>query len=190
VLLEGKLFLTNKRVVKLMRKYCSTCADLYSDTIRRGRAVAWFITAAGFGQGIGAILSGYLAPRAWNLPYWAALTIAVVSLLLLFIAPETFEPVLLKKKAQYLRKYHGAKVYAPIELESKGMKDFVTTQVMRPAKMFTTEPLAFFTCLYLALVYSIYYSFFQAYHRVYESWYTPVMRQNIKRLTSEQLATK
>lgn len=91
-----------------------------------------------------------------------------MSLGLLFITPETFEPIILKKRAQYLRKYHGAKVYAPIELQKTGMHDFVTKQMVRPAKMFTTEPLAFFTCLYLALVYSVYYLFFQAYHRVYE----------------------
>ncbi|KAE9966311.1 hypothetical protein BLS_007073 [Venturia inaequalis] len=148
-----------------------TCADLYSDAIRRGRAVSWFITAAGFGQGIGAILSGELAPRAWNLPYWAALVIALVSLGLLLITPETFEPIILKKRAKYLRKHHDAKVYAPIELKKGGLNDFVTTQMIRPAKMFGTEPLAFFTCLYLALVYGVYYLFFQAYHRVYEKGY-------------------
>ncbi|QDS76350.1 hypothetical protein FKW77_002993 [Venturia effusa] len=148
-----------------------TCADLYSDDIRRGRAVSWFIAAAGFGQGIGAILSGYLAPKAWNLPYWAAFVIALVSLGILLITPETFEPIILKKRAQYLRKYHGAKVYAPIELQKAGLHDFVTKQMVRPAKMFGTEPLAFFTCLYLALVYGVYYLFFQAYHRVYEKGY-------------------
>lgn len=136
--------------------------------------MSWFITAAGFGQGIGAILSGELAPRAWNLPYWAALVIALVSLGLLLITPETFEPIILKKRAKYLRKHHDAKVYAPIELKKGGLNDFVTTQMIRPAKMFGTEPLAFFTCLYLALVYGVYYLFFQAYHRVYESQYTPL----------------
>jgi len=130
--------------------------------------LGWFIAAAGFGQAIGAILAGFLSPKAWNLPFWAALAISVVSLLILLAVPETFEPILLKKRARYLRKHHGMKVYAPIELEKRGIRDFVTSQVTRPVKMFATEPLVFLGCLYLALVYAVYYLFFQAYHRVYE----------------------
>jgi MFS family permease len=146
-----------------------TAADLFPDPYDRGKAIGFFVTAAGFGQAIGAVLAGYLSPKYWSFPYFAALAIALASLLLILLIPETFQPILLKKKARRLRSGSGEKVFAPVELQSsKRIRDVAKEQLGVPFRMLFTEPLVFFSCMYLALVYSVYYLFFQAYHLVYE----------------------
>ncbi|KAF2416402.1 MFS general substrate transporter [Tothia fuscella] len=146
-----------------------TAADLFPDPIDRGRAIGFFVTAAGFGQAIGAILAGYLSVQSWSLPYFAALTIALASLVLCALNPETFQPILLKNRAKRMRLVNGERVFAPIELKGrKSVQEVAREQLGVPFRMLFKEILVSFSSLYLALVYGIYYLFFQAYHKVYE----------------------
>ena len=83
--------------------------------------------------------------------------IAVVSFILLLFLPETYGPVILKRRAQKMRKATGhPNIYAPIELEKKGAKQMMTVTLARPIRMLLFEAIVLFTCLYLALAYAIF----------------------------------
>jgi MFS family permease len=126
------------------------------------------ISITGFGPAIGPIVSGYLSNRSWRLPFWVGSGIAIGSLLLLLITPETYGPTILKKKAQKARKDGNENTFAEIELQESNIAQRVRELCIMPPKMFVTEPLVFCTCTFMAFVYGVFYVFFQAYHRVYE----------------------
>ena len=83
--------------------------------------------------------------------------IAGVSLVPLLLLPETYGPVILKKRAQKMRKETGnSNIFAPIELEKKGAKQMLTITLTRPLRMIVFEAIVLFTCLYLSLAYAIF----------------------------------
>lgn len=85
------------------------------------------------------------------------LVIAGVSLILLFFLPETYGPAILKTRAQKIRKGTGnPKIFAPIEVEKKGMHQMMTVTLMRPLRMIAFEAIVLFTCAYLSLAYAIF----------------------------------
>lgn len=86
-----------------------------------------------------------------------ALIVAGASLLFLLFLPETYGPILLKQRARKMRKEIGnPNIFAPIELEKKGVKQMVTVTLMRPLNMLVYEAIVLSTCLYLALAYAIF----------------------------------
>ena len=62
-------------------------------------------------------------------------------------------------------------IFAPIELETKGVKQMITVTLMRPLHMIFYEAIVLFTCLYLALAYGIFYLFFEAYPLIFQGTY-------------------
>ena len=85
---------------------------------------------------------------------------------------ETFGPVLLTKKAEELRKATGnSEILSPTELAPPQLTTILTKVLVRPVRMFLTESIVFCTCLYLSLIYSIFYLFFEAYPIIFEGLY-------------------
>lgn len=85
------------------------------------------------------------------------------------LLPETYGPVILKKRARRLRKETGnPSIFAPIELEKKGAKQILTITLTRPLRMLVFEAIVLFTSLYLAFAYAIFYMFFEAYPIIFE----------------------
>jgi multidrug resistance protein len=148
------------------------CADLYRDPQSRGRAMAVFMAFTTFGPVLGPIVSGYISPISWRWSFWVGLIFAGVSLLPLMLIPETYGPTLLKKRAKKLRKQTGKdNLRAPSELNKSSVRHIMTVVLTRPIRMFCTEPLVFFTCIYLSFAYSIFYMFFQSFPIIYEGIY-------------------
>ena len=83
--------------------------------------------------------------------------VAGVSLILLFFLSETYGPTILKHRAQKMRKETGnSKIFAPIELEKKGVRQMMTVTLTRPLRMIVFEAIVLFTCAYLSLAYAIF----------------------------------
>lgn len=73
--------------------------------------------------------------------------------------PETYGPIVLKRKARYLREKQGdANVVAPVELQNQDLRELVVVVLTRPIRMFLFEAIVTTTCLYLSVVYAIFYS--------------------------------
>ena len=143
-------------------------SDVFDDLVTRGRALSIFMASTCLGPVAGPIISGFLAPVSWRWSFWVGLIIAGVSWLFLFITPETYGPILLKKRAQSIRKKTGEEVYAPIELETTNWRELLAAVLARPFRMLFFEPLISFSCLFQAFVYGLFFSFFFAYPIIYE----------------------
>lgn len=147
-------------------------ADVYNDPTSRGRAMALFMAATTFGPLIGPVASGFIAVVSWRWTFWLGLIIAGVTWIPLLAMPETYGPVILKRRAKRLRKESGDDdVFAPIELEPQDVRHVVTVVLTRPIRMMLFEWIVLFSCLYLSFVYAVFYMFFQAYPIMYRGTY-------------------
>ncbi|KAH9893852.1 major facilitator superfamily transporter [Xylariomycetidae sp. FL2044] len=148
-------------------------ADIFHDPQTRGRAMAWFMATTVFGPLMAPIISGFCSTSiGWRWTFWVGLIYAGVTLIPLLFLPETYGPVLLTRRARKMRKADPkAEVYAAAELEPHDLKDLVTRVLTRPIRMLFTELIVTTTCLYLSLVYSIFYMSFQAFPIIFQDVY-------------------
>ena len=86
--------------------------------------------------------------------------------------PETHAQTILKWRAKRLRRETGdPNIFAPIELEKKGVRQMLTITLTRPVRMILFEAIVLFTCMYLSIAYAIFYLFFEAYPLIFEGIY-------------------
>ena len=101
-----------------------------------------------------------------------AVILAGLTLPLLMLMPETYVPILARKKAEKMqRQCDNQNIIARSDLTKKDFKYVMTTVMTRPYRMFFQEAIVFFTCIYLSLVYGIYYLTFQAWPLIYQDLY-------------------
>ncbi|KAI0539326.1 major facilitator superfamily transporter [Xylaria digitata] len=149
-------------------------ADIYEHPVTRGRALSFYFAMTVSGPLLAPIVSGFCSTTiGWRWTFWVALIYAGATLIpVAFFLPETYGPVLLTRRARKLRKLDPtAQVYAAFELEEKGIKQVITKVLTRPIRMILTETIVTATCLYLALVYAIFYISFSAFPIVFQNLY-------------------
>jgi multidrug resistance protein len=148
-------------------------ADIYYDPVTRGKAMAIFMACTTWGPTLSPMISGFIATVSWQWTFWVGLIFAGACLPVIAALPETYGPILLLHKARRLRKENPDKKYlAKIELESTEVRDIVTRVIFRPISMILHEGIVSFTCLYLSLIYSIFYLYFEAFPIVFQGTYT------------------
>ena len=87
----------------------------------------------------------------------------------MFCLPELYGPVLLKHKAQRLRKETGDDRYwHPHEAAKIRPSNIVTKHLSRPLKMFFTEPMVTCIALYASFVYGLLYLTLEVFPIVYQ----------------------
>lgn len=134
------------------------------DSKTRGIGVACFGSILFGGVMIAPIFGGFIVKNqalGWR---WVSYMSGIIGCLSLFLSvfafQETFHPVLLAKKAQYIRKNTGNwGIYAPSENISLELKEIVVNNILRPLKLLFTEPIVFLISLYNSFIYGILYSF-------------------------------
>ncbi|PGG97474.1 hypothetical protein AJ79_09194 [Helicocarpus griseus UAMH5409] len=147
-------------------------ADVYNEPRERGRVMAYFMAATTVGPLVGPWLSGFTAPISWRWPFWIGLMFAGITTPLCIFMPETYAPVLLQRRARKLRKETGNNgIVAPFDIQKKGIKVTLTVTLTRPIRMMIHESIVLFTCLYLAIVYAIFFLYFQAYPIIFRDIY-------------------
>ncbi|KAK5138500.1 hypothetical protein LTR08_000086 [Meristemomyces frigidus] len=131
--------------------------DLYEPKAR-GIAVTLYAVCVVGGPTIGPIIGSALTVNphlGWRwTEYIEAIFVFFWLILSLFFMPEIYGPVLLKRKAQRLRKETGDERYwHPHEAAKISPSNIITKHVSRPLKMLFTEPMV--TCLacYASFVY-------------------------------------
>ncbi|KAI8932812.1 hypothetical protein NX059_010298 [Plenodomus lindquistii] len=148
------------------------CADIYHDPQSRGRSMAIFMAATTFGPILGPLVAGFIGVISWSWPFWIGAIFAGASWPLFFFFPETYGPVILKRRAERIRKETGEDdIVAPLELEKTDLNHIVTVILTRPLRMICFEPLVLFTCLYLSYAYAIFYIFLQSYPVIFSGIY-------------------
>lgn len=96
---------------------------------------------------------------------------AGVELVMIFVfVPETYHPVLLKRKAIQLRKETNEQQwYAPIEVMDKSVATTVLWSCIRPFQLLALEPMCLFLCLISSVLLGILYLFFGAFPLIFEN---------------------
>ncbi|KAL4903260.1 hypothetical protein BDW74DRAFT_169141 [Aspergillus multicolor] len=157
-------------------------ADFW-DPVDRAIAIALFSAATFVGPVLGPIVGGFLTDSylGWRWTAWITLIASgSFGTIAWFVVPETYHPVLLKRRAAKLRKETGNQdLYAFLDHHKPTFGDIVRKYLFRPVQMLILEPILILITLYLALVYGILYLFFEAY---------PVSFQEERGWTNEGIA--
>ncbi|KAH7385645.1 major facilitator superfamily domain-containing protein [Pyrenochaeta sp. MPI-SDFR-AT-0127] len=145
-------------------------ADLFNAN-ERGLAMSIFSAAPFMGPVLGPIIGGFLGmTEGWR---WVSGLMAIWSGAILVVAsalvPETYPPVLLRKRAERLSKMSG-KVYrsrTDIDQGKISLGEAFSTGLKRPWVLLFCEPIVLLLSLYHAIIYGILYMLFGAFPIVY-----------------------
>ncbi|EMC96487.1 hypothetical protein BAUCODRAFT_476915 [Baudoinia panamericana UAMH 10762] len=135
--------------------------DMYAAQAR-GIAVTFYAVCVVGGPTIGPLIGSALTVNSnlgwrWT-EYIEAIWVFTVFALALVLMPECYGPVLLKRKAQRLRKEKGDNRYwHPHEAVRITFTNILTQHVSRPLKMLLTEPMVACIAVYASFVYGLLY---------------------------------
>ncbi|OSD04427.1 MFS general substrate transporter [Trametes coccinea BRFM310] len=145
-----------------------TISDVW-DNNERGLAIALFAAAPYGGPVLGPIVGGFVGENiGWRWIIWVNMIFAGVVTAFTMTIPETFAPVLLRKRAQRLREETGdPTITTEQELFKASLSQIITETLLRPFQMIVTEPILLLMSLYIALIYGLLYAFFFSYPVVF-----------------------
>lgn len=143
----------------------------------RGIAMSMFAAAPFLGPVIGPIIGGFLGMNAgwrWVMGFLGAFS-GVVWIIGSLCIPETYAPVLLRRRAKRLTELSGKIYRSKLEIDQGrvNLRESFKTALSRPWILLLREPIVFMLSLYMAIVYGTLYMLFAAYPIVFEqvrSW--------------------
>ena len=150
-----------------------TIADIWSIE-ERGMAIAYFAAAPYCGPVLGPIVTGWInvGSHRLDLFFWVNLAFAGAIMILVGLVPETYAPVILKRRAARLRKESGnPNIITEQEKTKPTVRDIARTSLIRPITMIMTEPVLDLMCMYIVLIYAMLYAFFFAYPVIFGNLY-------------------
>lgn len=134
--------------------------DIYPDLGPRGMAMTMLGLTSNVGPLVGPIISGFTSTRVWQWQFWCALILAGVNWPMLLLMPETLAPV----------------------LQARAIKDTTRSEkppfilwkqvrvIARPIRILS-EPLVFFTDLFILYQYVIFFLYFGMYPVIFRGTY-------------------
>jgi DHA1 family multidrug resistance protein-like MFS transporter len=141
-------------------------ADMW-EPVERGIAVSVFSGATFVGPIAGPIAGGFITMSylTWR---WTGYVTAILGFgfgtLGFLVIPETYAPVLLRRRAKRLRhETRNWALHAKSEEEQVDLKRIVHIYLLRPFAMLILEPILLLVTMYMSLIYGIVYLFFEAY---------------------------
>ncbi|KAM0740601.1 hypothetical protein ACQRIT_005785 [Beauveria bassiana] len=146
-----------------------TIADLYIAS-ERGKAMALFALGPLLGPVIGPVIGGFLTERlGWRWTFWIILILAgIVTVTALILMRETFEPVLLERKAASLRKATGNMfLQARTFDKNRTPAQLLARASIRPLRMLFLSPVVFLLSLYTAFMFGLIYLLFTTFPGVF-----------------------
>lgn len=153
----------------------ATMQDMYSLLYLPYALTAW-VAAAYCGPALGPLLSGFaVTAKGWRWSLWEILWAAgPIFILMMVLLPETSTPNILLRRAARLRKLTGdARLKSQSEIDQKNIKPsaIVIDAIIKPMEITIKDPAILFVNLYTAIIYGIYYSFFEVFPLVYPVFY-------------------
>ncbi|KAE8144642.1 major facilitator superfamily domain-containing protein [Aspergillus avenaceus] len=132
-------------------------------------------TASPFvGPEIGPLVGGFINQfSSWRWTFYVLLIWTGVLLTsIIFLVPETYHPVLLRRKARKIRQETGDNRWqAPIEKLHRSVARTIMRSCYRPVLLLTLEPMCLCLCLFSAILLGIIYLFFGAFQLVFGDVY-------------------
>lgn len=150
----------------------ASIVDLHKET--RGVAIAFFSFCPYSGPVLGGIVNGFISvdSKRYDLMVWVNMAFAGVMWILMSLIPETYAPVILKKRAKKLRKLTGnSNIMTEQEATPMSFAELVNNNLYRPLKFIINEPVLDLVCAFVALIYALLYAFFFAYPVIFDELY-------------------
>ncbi|KFY84390.1 hypothetical protein V500_09353 [Pseudogymnoascus sp. VKM F-4518 (FW-2643)] len=153
----------------------ATMSDMVSMLYLPYALIAW-VSAAYCGPALGPLLSGFaVGAENWRWSLLEILWAACPVLLLMFsVLPETSTPNILLRRAERLRKLTGeSRLMAQSEIDQAKLstREVVVDALIKPMEITIKDPAILFVNVYTAIIYGIYYSFFEVFPLVYPVYY-------------------
>ncbi|QMW38836.1 hypothetical protein G4B11_002072 [Aspergillus flavus] len=126
------------------------------------------------GPSLGPVLGGFINSHLdWRWTYWIMIIWSAVLLVcMIFFAPETYHPIILRAKAKALRQETGNDRYrAPMENNTKTWKQIIIVSLLRPFQLLFLEPMCLCLDIYSAILLGILYLFFGTFPMVFRTTY-------------------
>lgn len=145
-------------------------SDMF-DNYSRGKVVSIFSLTVFLGPILTPVYSSYIVQyTTWRwVQYVAGIYAGLCTIAICFLYDESHHPIILCKKAQYMREKSGNwGIYAAHELLSLDIKDIFTKTIARPLKMLRKEPILLLMTVYNTFVYGILYLMLEAYPYIFE----------------------
>ncbi|RDW79686.1 multidrug transporter [Coleophoma cylindrospora] len=149
--------------------------DMYSLLYLPYALTAW-VSAAYCGPALGPLLSGFaVSAKGWRWSLWEILWAAgPIWVAMLLLLPETSTPNILLRRARRLRKLTGdSRLRSQSEIDQKNIQPttIVIDAIWKPIEITLKDPSIAFVNVYTAIIYGIYYSFFEVFPLVYPPYY-------------------
>lgn len=166
-LLVGR-FLTGTFVSAQLSNAPGVLADVWN-AAERANAMAGFSLMVWAGPALGPVISGFLqltkGVDGWKWSFYVLLMLSGFTVIFLFTVPETYAPVLLKKKARRIRAaripgYEDVK--APIETTNQTLVQIYKVALTRPW-IILFDTISFLCAIYMSVVYLLLYMLFSIY---------------------------
>lgn len=128
--------------------------------------------AATSGPAIAPAISGFSVPAMnWRWASWEMLWLSgPIWIAMFLVLPETSTPTILLRRAQRLRALTGnnsLKSQSEIDQSRMQLREVVIESLWRPGQLMVLDPSIAFTAVYSALIYGIFYSFFECFPLVF-----------------------
>ncbi|KAI1758592.1 MFS general substrate transporter [Hypoxylon sp. FL1150] len=146
-------------------------ADMFPAS-QRGQAMALFAAAPFLGPVLGPIIGGFLGEGAgwrWVMGFLAAFS-GTLWILGTLLVPETYAPVLLRRRATKLSQMTGKHYISLIDRDHEriSLGESFKIALSRPWILLFTEPIVLLLSLYMAIIYGTLYMLFAAFPIVYQ----------------------
>ncbi|KAK4501499.1 hypothetical protein PRZ48_007308 [Zasmidium cellare] len=149
----------------------ASMGDLYN-FFKLPYALSLWAFAAVCGPATAPLISGFsVAAENWRWAFWEMLWLSgPIWILMFLLLPETSSPTLLLRRAHRLRVATSNLAFrsqSEIDQSKINVRSLVIESLWRPMQVMLLDPSIAFTALYSALVYGIYYSFFECFPLVF-----------------------
>ena len=146
----------------------ATIADY---TMPSERAIPYFCyyTIPFVGSLIGPLIGGFVVEsKGWRWTQWTILFFAAAAHPTAFYLRESYKPIVLQQKAKRLGLQGPS---GPQRSLGETVKAFLTSTILRPLHMITTEPLVGLLCLYMGFQFALMYGFVVALPYIFSTVY-------------------
>lgn len=133
--------------------------------VERGVAVTIFASTTMIGPILGPIIGGFVTQSylGWRWTAWITMILGTLfGSIALVVLPETYVPVLLKRKANRLRfETKNWALHSKLEETPVDIKGFIVKYLSRPFLMLCLEPILLLLTIYISFIYGFIYLLFE-----------------------------
>ncbi|CCE83761.1 Piso0_004348 [Millerozyma farinosa CBS 7064] len=153
----------------------ASMADMFTAGVR-GQAMAVFASVLFGGPMLAPIFGGFTVKNSslgwrWT-SYFSAIVGCLALVLVVFFYEETHHPMVLRNKAEKLRRRTGNwAILAPAEEVSMNIKEIAEKTLIRPIFMLFTEPILFLITIYNSFIYGLLYLLLTAVPLIFQGRY-------------------